>query len=95
MFRILKILLLLLSAYAIFTATPTQHQDMMKGALAFKDAFLQACIREGGLCTLAIEKIQSSLFSRSSTANSANSTTLENNFSSGFHSETSATNQRP
>lgn len=88
MFRIIKILLLFLSAYAIVTATPAQHQDMIKGVLAFKDAFLEACVREGSLCTLALEKVQTGLFSDRSNADSANSAELQKNYSTYSNSDT-------
>lgn len=81
MFRILKIVLFILCTYAIVTATPAQHQDMIKGIFAFKDAFFQACTREGSLCTLVLEKIQTSLFSRGSSADTTTAATPQSNFS--------------
>ncbi|MFM7083503.1 MAG: hypothetical protein ACKOW3_00655 [Hyphomicrobium sp.] len=95
MFRIIKILILVLSAYAIFTATPAQHLDMMKGVLAFKDAFIQACVREGGLCTLAIEKIQTGLFSRGSLTDTEIPSQVQNNFSSYSNTDTQTASQKP
>lgn len=66
MFRILRILILVVLAYSIVTATSTQKEDMIRGVLAIKDAVVQGCQREGGLCTLALDKLRTSLFSNPS-----------------------------
>jgi hypothetical protein len=59
MFRVFKLALVALLAYAIATATPTQQIAVMQGARAVGEAAIDACTREGSPCQRAIALLQS------------------------------------
>lgn len=52
--RLYKIVLFGFMAYVIATASPDHQARMAGGLLAIKDAAVDACTREGSLCTSAI-----------------------------------------
>jgi hypothetical protein len=41
-------------AYAVVTATPDQQAEMGRGLLAIKNAAVEACTRDGSLCSQAL-----------------------------------------
>jgi hypothetical protein len=61
MARVLKFAILGIAAYAIATASPSQHVAMLQGLAALKDAITDACQREGSPCTSAITQLRSTL----------------------------------
>ena len=61
MSRLFKFAIFGLLAYAIVTATPAQQSAMIEGGIAVKDAVIDACLREGGLCTSAIAHLKSTV----------------------------------
>ena len=58
MFRLLKVGLLALLAYAIATAAPTQQAAMLEGARALGEAVVGTCTREGSPCQRGIALLQ-------------------------------------
>ncbi len=63
MARLFKYAILGIAAYAIATATPSQHLAMLEGLAAVRDAITEACRRDGSPCTSAIAQLKSALVS--------------------------------
>ena len=61
MFRVFKLALVALLAYAIATATPTQQVAVIQGARALGEAVVAACTREDSLCQRGIGLLTSAL----------------------------------
>ena len=59
MVRLFKFAVLSIAAYAIATATPSQHLAMLKGLAAVREAISEACLRDGSPCTRAISQLRS------------------------------------
>jgi hypothetical protein len=58
MFRLLKVGLLAVLAYAIATAAPTQQAAMLEGARALGEAVVDTCTRDGSPCQRAMALLQ-------------------------------------
>jgi hypothetical protein len=57
--RLTKIAIAGFLGYAVATASPAQQSAIIGGTLAIKDAAVDACTRDGALCTGAISSLTS------------------------------------
>lgn len=59
--RLYKVLAVGFLGYAVAAATPEQQSRIVDGALAVKDAALDACVREDGLCARGLQSLGSAV----------------------------------